>query len=139
MRTPEESAQLEFDVITHHVKRDKAAFIARLKKHTRQEGDCVVWTGNKDSSGYPRMSFRIPNAPREKSHIKIRVHRIAVILTTGAPIPSGHQAGHYECFNPLCIRHVKAQPKEENLADRTWPARRFQNGKDGRATEAASS
>lgn len=103
--------QLEFDVIRHHIRKNKAAFIARLERNCMWEGDCYVWVGRQDHKGYGRMNFRYNGR-----HIEIGVHRLFVILKTRAPIPRGMEAGHIGCKNRLCVRHVELQHYKENAA-----------------------
>lgn len=118
-RTREQYAETEFLIVADQIKRRREQFIARIERFTRTDGECVLWTGSRTGRGaYPGMNARIPNVPRADSHFKLMVHRVALILRTGKPIPLDKEAGHFKCHNPLCIKHVQLETRAENLAVR---------------------
>jgi hypothetical protein len=94
--------RMEFEVIRHHVKRNKAKFAARLEQMLEVSGDCLLHRGTRDHGGYPRINFRYKG-----QHFSIQVMRVFVILKTCAPIPLGYEAGHVGCPRRSCIRHVE--------------------------------
>ena len=104
--------RLEFAVIQDQVKRRKAAFISRLEKRLRPDGDCLIYQGTLDHKGYARMNFRY-----QGGHVSIHVQRVALILQLGTPIPRGIEAGHLsECRSRCCIRHVRSEHYKENAS-----------------------
>lgn len=52
----------EWELIVGQVKTNKEAFIRRLVKNLRTEGECQIWTGHCDRNGYARIDFRLPGA-----------------------------------------------------------------------------
>lgn len=106
--------QLEFEVVRHHVKKNKVAFIARLQRNVEVSGDCVLWRGSKKSDGYARLNFRYKGG-----HVQIDAHRLFLILQIAQPIPQGFEAGHRAgCPHRNCVRHVFLQHYKDNLAAR---------------------
>lgn len=103
--------RLEFDVIRHHVKRDKAGFIARMQRNCMSYGSCVLWTGSTDACGYGRMNFRY-----QGKHVSIHAHRVTLILMLARPLGPGMESGHLpECRDHSCIKHVVEQHWKDNL------------------------
>lgn len=118
-RTRAQYAETEFLIVADQVKRRREAFIARIGRFTRADGECVVWIGSRTGrNAYPGMNARVPGVPRANNHFKLMVHRVALILRTGKPIPLDKEAGHFQCHNPLCIKHVQLETRAENLAVR---------------------
>ena len=74
---------------------------------TKQQGDCVVWTGNKDPRGYGLVYVNGANRS---------VHRFVWEREKG-PIPDGYQIDHI-CHNTACFKidHLRiATPKENSF------------------------
>ena len=105
-----DTRQWEFDTIKDQVKRRKDAFMARLQRLVRAEGDCVIGLGTKDRKGYPRMNLK-----RGGIHRSVHMMRVFIILRRSAPIPLGMDVGHTEeCRDVRCVKHIKLQPFREN-------------------------
>ena len=109
----------EFELIKQRIAADREGFITRLSKNLRQEGDCRIWTAKVDKNGYARINFRLP-APRRRGEpgkmMQIGVHRLFLTLELCRPIKPLHEAGHLpECCNPLCVKHVEEQTREQNI------------------------
>jgi hypothetical protein len=82
-----------------------------LLLRTRRDGDCLVWTGAAQSSGYGSVGVG-----NRKTAL---VHRVIFELTHG-PIPDGQQVDHVKalgCRNRLCINpaHLEAVTARENV------------------------
>lgn len=84
----------------------------RIVSNTRIEGECWIWTGK--SSRYPKM-----NVWQDGKHRTVNVHRVVLELTTGWLFPFD-EAGHYHCFNPLCVNpeHLRIETPAENKSGR---------------------
>ena len=86
-----------------HYRTPAEAFEAR----TRQDGDCLVWTGRRDDAGYGeiRVGGRMAY-----------VHRYAWERANG-PIPDGLYVDH-RCWNVACARldHLRLATGTENAA-----------------------
>ena len=67
---------------------------ARLFARSKQEGECLVWTGARKRGGYGEIKINYRPAS---------THRIAWEVANG-PIPKGLHVLH-SCDNPPCIRH----------------------------------
>lgn len=91
---------------------------ARLVANTEEaDNGCWLWTGRTNrSNGYPVFTAREPGAPHP---VKRYAHRAMLEETTGYLFPFD-QAGHYRCFNPLCINpdHLRIETTAENLSSR---------------------
>lgn len=87
-----------------HVNADPANFHARL----RQEGECLVWTGHRNTRGYGHFSIACR---------LVLAHRHAWSLANG-PIPAGMFVLHH-CDNPPCCRldHLYLGTKADNCHD----------------------
>lgn len=111
----------EWAVIEDQLRRNREAFIARLQRLVRVDGDCRTWTGAPDANGYARLCFYVPGQRRRGRQPRkffIGVHRLFLMLALKRPINEGMEAGHYECHNRLCVKHVIEQTKQENLQHR---------------------
>ena len=73
-----------------------------VRMRSRQEGECVVWTGHVNAKGYPRINTG--------ARLEL-VHRYVWERENG-PIPEGAEVDHI-CFNRACIK-----PEHLRLADR---------------------
>ena len=97
--------RLEFECILDQVKRRKSEFIARLQRHIRPAGDCLIFDGTMDHNGYPRMNFKFKG-----QHITLHAHRLFMILKNCALLPAGYEAGHEPgCPHRGCVRHLTLQ------------------------------
>ena len=104
--------RFEYDVIAHHVKRDKAGFIRRLSARLVPVGECLVYRAAKTPDGYPNITFRYNG-----KHTAIKAHRVFAILQHCAPLPVGMDVGHEEhCHNRGCVRHIALQHYTVNTA-----------------------
>ena len=108
-------AQKEYDVLLDQATRRHKEFWARIRRNLEIIGECRVWTGAISKNGYPRMNIRLSNPRRT---FQLEMHRAFLIMQTHAPIPEGYEAGHYECHNRACVRHVRLETRQENLAAR---------------------
>lgn len=77
----------------------------RIKRHVRQNGDCLEWTGHL-YNGYGRISVG------RKTRA---IHRVAYEMVKG-PIPDGLVIDHL-CRNRACINpdHLEVVTNEENI------------------------
>ena len=96
-----------------------------LGRYLRQEGDCSVWTSERDKKGYG-LIYR-PGAPR------LRAHRAAWELANG-PIPDGLFVLH-ACDNPPCCNtaHLFLGTKADNNADMYSKGRAALGSRNGHA------
>lgn len=124
-RGSERRRHLEFRVIRDRVKRDKLGFAAMLDRHTREQGECVLWTGSVCPRGYGRTTIWDAVA---KKGVTIHVQRLFLILQLGRPIKLWHEAAHVDCTNSLCVRHVKEQHYTANLAEQATRQGRTPDG-----------
>src|SRR3990167_10028172 len=78
----------------------------QLMQRTRQENNCLIWTGSLDKLGYGHTTLN------GKS---MYTHRVSYILHIG-DIPKGLQVDHL-CNNKSCINpdHLEAVTPKENL------------------------
>lgn len=83
-------------------------FWNRVESQTERRGECDIFTGCLDDSGYGRIN---------KDGKLVRVHR-AVWERANGPIPSRLYICH-TCDNPSCIRleHLWAGSQKENMQD----------------------
>lgn len=102
---------LEFNVVRHHVKKDKERLIRRLEGLVASVGDCVLFLGSRRiGDGYGRLTFRYNG-----KHVTIDAQRVFLILALHRPIRLGFDAGHTNfCLNKHCVRHLFEQPSGEN-------------------------
>jgi len=84
----------------------------RIVSNTRVEGECWIWTGK--ASRYPKM-----NVWFDGKHKTLNVHRVVLEITTGWLFPFD-EAGHFHCFNPLCVNpeHLRIETPAENKSTR---------------------
>ena len=83
----------------------------RWKKWTEWQGECLVWTGHKDSKGYGQINV---------NGRTIGAHRYAWLRTHGE-IPEGVFIDHKECYNPACVnvRHLRESTVQQNNFNRS--------------------
>ena len=91
----------------------------RLWKRVDKSGECWVWLGMRDASGYGRI--QVGPDP-------LLCHRVAWMLTNG-PIPRGKHVLH-RCDNRRCVRpdHLFVGTNADNVKDRV------RKGRSGGAT-----
>lgn len=106
----------EFDIL---VKQDKQRLIARLQRMVVREGDCYLWAGAVKRNGYGCLNFR-----QDSKHVQFSAHRVFMTLMLCAPIPADKEVGHHTCFNRRCVKHIKLETRQENLANRRWLTRK---------------
>ncbi len=82
-----------------------------------KSGECWLWIGHVENSGYGAFSWR-----EGALHRKARAHRYAYELVVG-PIPAGLEIDHL-CRNKLCVRpdHLEPVTRAENIR-RAYDAR----------------
>jgi len=89
----------------------------KLLTKTQPQGECLVWTGQRDPRGYGflRLEGRLQ-----------RAHRLAYALHHGE-IPTGAVIRH-KCDNPACIKlaHLELGSQRDNIHDM------IQRGRDNR-------
>jgi HNH endonuclease len=81
----------------------------RLLAKSRQDGDCIVWTGSRNRAGYGRI--------RVNGQVLL-THRAAWIATHGQP-PEDAPLVLHRCDNPPCFRleHLYAGTTSDNTRD----------------------
>lgn len=90
-----------------HNKITEHNLLNRLFKHTKQSGDCLIWTGCKNNSGYGWITV--------KTGLTMGVHVIAWEFYNKKEIPNALEI-HHKCFNRLCIKeeHLELVTRLEN-------------------------
>jgi hypothetical protein len=108
--------------------RHRPTIAERLERHTRQEGECRVWTGARDGGGYGKIKV---------DGSFLRVHRLVWVETNG-PIPAGLFVCH-KCDVPTCINpaHLWLGPPAANTADMWAKGRGRSRASKGRANGQA--
>lgn len=93
-------------------------------------GDCHVWTGNRDCDGYGW--FCLPDTG-------VRAHRAAFFIVNGHLPPSEAPHALHSCDHPPCVRgdHLWAGTNEENRADCKAKGRTSQGKAHGASTNPA--
>ena len=83
-----------------------------LSARTVREGDCLVWAGARDSSGYGHL---------KAAGRRVAAHRLAWELSNG-PIPPGLHLDHI-CWNKACceVSHLRLATHAQNV--------RYQSGR----------
>lgn len=81
----------------------------RFYAMTEEKGDCLEWTGWRNSQGYGKFGIT--------SLKSYRAHRFAYMLEIG-PIPNGALVCH-TCDNPACVRasHLFLGTQLDNMRD----------------------
>jgi hypothetical protein len=81
----------------------------RLLANSLQVGDCWIWQGKRNGSGYGQL-----NVWRGGKAVSLFAHRVSYEYYKG-PIPSELEVDH-KCCNKLCVApdHLRLLPKPEN-------------------------
>lgn len=89
---------------------DRTRLTKLIATRTRQEGDCLIWTGPRGNQGYGVVRTTDDGIARSTS-----AHRAAWILEKG-PIPAGLVIDHL-CRNRGCVRvaHLELVSQRENI------------------------
>lgn len=88
---------------------------ARLQKFRGRlapDGDCLVWTGTKNRSGYGVFTIG-----RDGLYYTCSPHRVAWMIDRGMMIPPGMEVDHL-CSNRACAKpdHLEIVDRAENVA-----------------------
>lgn len=96
--------------------------LERLTAKSRMEGECLVWTGNKNRGGYGRI--RISSLRSRKLEL---AHRAAWTARHGAP-PAETPFVLHHCDNPPCFldEHLFLGTQADNMADKQRKGRAYQ-------------
>lgn len=105
-----------------------ASVAERLALHSKQVGQCLIWTGAKDGRGYGKINI---------GKKFMQTHRAAWMCAEGE-IPEGQMVMH-RCDTPMCINrdHLMLGTHQENMADMTSKnrQRRGENHQAAKLTE----
>lgn len=119
----------------------------RLAAKTRRTATCWLFTGRPDSTGYGRLIL--------PDKTKVAIHRLALEIASGAPIPEGFMALH-TCDTRICVRnddegiyevngivrprwgHLWLGTTADNTADRTSKGRSASGDNNGSRTHPES-
>lgn len=84
--------------------------VAALAARTRQDGDCLTYTGHRDKNGYGKLTAN------KKPYL---AHRFAYELANG-PIPAGMVLDHI-CHNTSCVNpaHLRPATHKQNMEHQT--------------------
>lgn len=110
--------RLEYNIVIRQARKDPERLKRRLKGLLNDQtpmlpgiGNCLLWTGSIDKSGYGRINFTDVG----DCHVQIAAHRLFLIMMLRRPIAMKHDAGHMKgCPHRHCVRHVFEQPMAEN-------------------------
>lgn len=93
-----------------------------LKKIT-YEGDCWVWTGCKNTDGYPKLNRKVDG----KWNANVKGHRYVYQQVNGE-IPDGMVVRH-KCDNVLCLNpdHLEIGTPTDNMKDRVERGRTYKH------------
>jgi hypothetical protein len=82
-----------------------ATLAQRIERRTQRNAHgCLIWTGSKDSDGYPKIILTEGDKRRQRP-----VHHVYWELVNGE-IPEGHElARHADCPNRRCIEPLHLQ------------------------------
>lgn len=91
-----------------------ARTIARFRKSLTKSGDCLVYTGHKNSNGYGIVAQMVDGVRQS-----ILAHRLAWSLANGQDPPDGLIVCH-SCNNPSCCEpsHLYAGTPKQNSDDK---------------------
>jgi hypothetical protein len=80
----------------------KQTLYHRFERKSEQINGCRVWTGAKNSSGYPQTKIKDPESGE---NIVLSVHRVVFGLQSNRNIDNpGYQVSHL-CHNRACIQY----------------------------------
>jgi len=90
-------------------------YVSSWLKHTRQNGECLVWTRCVSSDGYPRAYVR--------GNPNVKVHR-EVFFDVNGFYP---EVVRHTCDNPRCINpdHLISGSNLDNIRDRVLRGRSY--------------
>lgn len=74
-----------------------------------QESGCVLWTGNRNKSGYGTITIGYNDARRSVTSVVRMAHVVAWELEHG-PVPNGLELDHFKCRTRHCIRTACLRP-----------------------------
>lgn len=97
--------------------RKYASMRERILANSILEGDCWIWTGQRNNQGYGRLSVRLPAG----RHVKRLAHRVSYEAFIG-PLDARAELGHSAaCLSRACVNpsHVAPVSRSENVAQ-TW-------------------
>ena len=116
-----ERARRHGSPIIVQVPRDMPA-AERLAHRSERQGDCVVFTGCTNASGYGQITI---------ANKQVAVHRVAYELAHG-PIPEGLVIRH-KCDNPPCIdpSHLELGTPQDNVMDKVARGRTLKGSRNG--------
>ena len=102
---------LKFGDPEHPVKEYLKTPEERWERWTEWQGDCLIWTGHKDTAGYGMISV---------NGRMMGAHRYAWLRTKGE-IPEGKFIDHKECYNPACVnvKHLRESTVQQNNFNRS--------------------
>jgi len=95
----------------------------RFDRRTKRQGDCLVWVGGRNTSGYGQIVT---------SHrVKVCAHRYAYERAVG-PIPAGAVVDHI-CRNKGCVEpsHLRLATTKQNAENLSGPQERNAAGVRG--------
>lgn len=99
---------------------------ARFAAMVRPDGECLVWVGSKDHTGYGRFwpGYALNASRGAPPKSTMAAHRFAYEAAKG-PIPAGLVVDHL-CRNPSCVNaaHLEAVPQRVNALRGIGPAAR---------------
>ena len=89
---------------------EKTNITEKLAKKTQIVGNCHIWTGKCNSSGYGFLKFTFRGR-----QIKCRVHRLAFFLRHNVLLMPNMHVSHL-CHTKLCLRveHLSYEPQRIN-------------------------
>lgn len=92
-----------------------ANLIQELKKRFTQQGDCWIWHGRIDTTGYGRYNIK-----GDKDH---GAHRLVYETLLGVKVPKEFHLDHL-CRTPLCVNpdHLEPVTCRENVLRGIGPA-----------------
>jgi hypothetical protein len=113
-RDPKHHAKVMAALRTPEALRKKASTMrvplgVRIGRHSRQAGECVVWTGATDKRGYAQL--RLNGRTRYVTHI--------ILELKGEQRPSPSHGALHSCDNPQCVHaaHLRWGTQAENVQD----------------------
>lgn len=95
----------------------------RFNRRTKRQGECLVWLGGKNTSGYGTIVT--------SSRVKVCAHRLSYERSVG-PIPAGMVVDHI-CRNKACVdpSHLRLATTKQNGENLTGATARSTTGVRG--------